>query len=46
LLPKALGSAYRDASLKAVAETGPGSTFPEACPWTIEQVLDGAFWPG
>jgi hypothetical protein len=46
-LPKALASAYRAASLEAVAETGlPGSTFPEACPRTIEQVLDGAFWPG
>jgi uncharacterized Zn finger protein len=47
LLPKALASAYRDAALEAVAETGlPGSTFPEACPWTVEQVLHGGFWPG
>ncbi len=47
LLPKALASAYRDASLEAVAETGlPAATFPEACPWTVEQVLDGGFWPG
>jgi hypothetical protein len=47
LLPKALGSAYRDASLEAVAETGlPRSGCPEARPWTIEQVLDGAFRPG
>ena len=47
LLPKALASAYRDASLEAVAETGlPAATFPEACPWTVEQVLDGWFWPG
>jgi hypothetical protein len=46
-LPNALASAYRDASLEAVAETGlPGDTFPDACPWTIEQILDGAFWPG
>ena len=47
VLPSALASAYRDASLEAVAETGlPGGTFPEACPWTVEQVLDGGFWPG
>ena len=46
LLPKALASAYRDASLEAVAETGlPGATFPAACPWTVEQALDGGFWP-
>jgi Domain of unknown function DUF29 len=46
LLPKALASAYRDASLEAIAETGlPGATFPEACPWTAEQVLDRGFRP-
>src|SRR5208283_6202845 len=46
LLPQALASAYRDAALEAVAETGlAGSTFPDACPWTVEQVLDGGFWP-
>ncbi len=47
LLPQALTSAYRDAALDAVAETGlPGATFPAACPWAVEQVLDGGFWPG
>jgi hypothetical protein len=47
ILPKALAPAYRDASLEAVAETGvAGATFPEACPWTVEQVLDAGFWPG
>lgn len=47
LLPQALASAYRRASLEAVAETElPSATFPEACPWTVEQVLDGGFWPG
>lgn len=46
LLPQALASAYRRATLEAVAETGlQGSTFPEACPWTVEQALDGGFWP-
>src|SRR5271165_4702977 len=47
LLPQALAAAYRDAALEAVAETGlPEATFPSACPWTVEQVLDGGFWPG
>ncbi len=47
LLPQALASAYRKARLEAVAETElPVATFPEACPWTVEQVLDGGFWPG
>jgi len=47
LLPQALASAYRDAALEAVAETGlPGSTFPADCPWAVEQVLDSGFWPG
>ena len=46
LLPQALASAYRKATLEAVAETGlAGPTFPAACPWTVEQVLDGGFWP-
>jgi hypothetical protein len=47
LLSQALTSAYRDAALEAVAETGlPGATFPGACPWTAEQALDAGFWPG
>jgi Domain of unknown function DUF29 len=47
LLPQALASAYRRAALETAAETGlPGATFPDACPWTVEQVLDGGFWPG
>jgi uncharacterized Zn finger protein len=47
LLPQALASAYRDAALEAVAETGlAGATFPDTCPWTVEQALDGGFWPG
>src|SRR5579863_9871820 len=46
LLPQALASAYRRATLEAVAETGlPGATFPLACPWTVEQVLGDGFWP-
>jgi hypothetical protein len=47
LLPQALATAYRDAALEAVAETGlAGATFPAVCPWTVEQVLDAGFWPG
>ncbi len=47
LLCQALASAYRDAALEAFAKTGlAGPTFPDACPWTAEQVLDGGFWPG
>jgi hypothetical protein len=46
LLPQALTTAYRKAALEATAETGlPGATFPAACPWTVEQVLDAGFWP-
>jgi Domain of unknown function DUF29 len=46
LVPQALASAYRKASREAVAETGlPGAMFPDKCPWTVEQVLDGGFWP-
>ena len=34
-------------ALEAVAETGlAGSTFPDTCPWTAEQVLDKGFWSG
>ena len=47
LLPQALLSAYRDAALEAVAETGPpGGTFPQACPWSEGQVLDAGYRPG
>ena len=47
LLPQALASAYQNAWREAVAETGlAATTFPEACPWTAEQVLDRGFWPG
>lgn len=41
----ALAEAYHDARPIAEAETGL-SGLPVACPWTIEQVLDHAFWPG
>ncbi|HZZ61404.1 MAG TPA: DUF29 domain-containing protein [Roseiarcus sp.] len=46
LLPEALAAAYRDAPLEAAAEIGlPRTTFPETCPWTIDEVLSERFWP-
>jgi hypothetical protein len=39
-----LAEAYSSARRVAEAETGLGG-LPEACPWSIEQVLDHAFWP-
>ena len=46
LAPGALATAYRDAVIEAIAETGlPGPMFPEICPWTFEQVLSAEFWP-
>ena len=47
LLPQALASAYRKAALEATAETGLAqSTFPEPCPWTVDEVLNQGFSPG
>jgi Domain of unknown function DUF29 len=38
--------AYAFACRLAPDATGlPPTTFPEACPWTLAQVLDEAFWP-
>ena len=46
LLPTALAEGYPHARERASAETHlPTTTFPEPCPWTVEQVLDNAFWP-
>jgi hypothetical protein len=46
LLPEALALAYRDAPLETAAETGLAkTTFPETCPWTVDEVLDKGFWP-
>jgi hypothetical protein len=45
-LPTALADAYRTARRSAARETGlPLATFPERCPWTLEQVLDEDFLP-
>jgi hypothetical protein len=41
-----LATAYRHAREDAADETDlPRATFPEVCPWTVEQVLDVDFWP-
>jgi hypothetical protein len=40
-----LTTAYRHAREDAADETGHAmATFPEACPWTVAQVLDENFW--
>ena len=37
---------YRAARREASRQTGlPLATFPEACPWTLGQLLDEAFFP-
>jgi hypothetical protein len=38
--------AYASVRRQTAAETGLSlETFPAACPWTAEQVLDDDFWP-
>jgi hypothetical protein len=45
-VPALLASAYPRARRLASAETGlPLATFPETCPWTVDQVLDEDFLP-
>jgi hypothetical protein len=42
-----LAQAYGEAVAKAAAETGLAEqTFPVACPYRVEQVLDASFLPG
>ncbi len=41
-----LAESYARARRTAARQTGlPLETFPQACPWTVEQVLDEAFFP-
>jgi hypothetical protein len=41
-----LATAYRHARRDATIHTGrPPATFPDACPWSVEQVLDADFLP-
>ena len=46
-LPESIADAYRKARGEAYAETGlPKETFPAACPWSFERMMDENFWPG
>ena len=46
LVPEALTDVYPSARSIASHETHlPLDTFPSACPWTVDQVLDADFWP-
>jgi hypothetical protein len=45
-LPTLLQECYPHARRRAARQTRlPPTTFPETSPWTVEQVLDAAFWP-
>ena len=45
-LKEILESAYNQATLDAFKETGLEiETFPEICPWTIEQISQDEFYP-
>ncbi len=46
-LPEAMADAYGDAILAAVRETDlEADSFPTACPWTFERIMDSGFLPG
>jgi hypothetical protein len=45
LMEEAIEDVYLDALALAVTETGL-ETFPDDCPYAIEQILDEAFFPG
>jgi len=46
LIPAAIGDAYEDAALEAVAETKLSrATFPASCEWSFDQLMDSDFWP-
>ena len=45
-LPEAIADAYGDAVIGAGGETGfPEQTFPNDCPWSLDQIMDADFWP-
>jgi hypothetical protein len=42
-----LARAYTRARIQAMEQTGlPLATFPESCPWSLDELLDEDFWPG
>jgi hypothetical protein len=46
VLPEVLDDAYHLGTRSAVRESElPVAAFPAACPWTLEQAMDEAFWP-
>jgi Domain of unknown function DUF29 len=46
VLPEAIERAYGNAVIAAEAETGlPESSFPAACPWSVEEMMAEDFWP-
>lgn len=46
MLGTAISEAYRVARIQATNETGlSDETFPNACPWTGNQILNEGFWP-
>ncbi|WP_120799971.1 DUF29 domain-containing protein [Thiocapsa rosea] len=45
-LPALIDKAYPLARRNALAETGlPEATFPQDCPYAIDQLLDDSYWP-
>jgi len=45
-IPRLLQECYPHARRKAARQTRlPLAALPETCPWTVEQILDDAFWP-
>jgi hypothetical protein len=47
IVAEAMTRAYRRAIGEAGLETGlPERTFPAECPWSFDQIMDAAFWPG
>lgn len=44
-LPEVLEDAYRLAVIGAARQTRKDGDFPNACPWTLEEVLNEGFWP-
>ena len=45
-LPEVIVGAYARAQLGAARETGlDRATFPAACPWSFDQMINAEFWP-
>ncbi len=47
VMAEAITQAYGNAVIEAEAETGLAeSTFPQTCPWSMEQIMQADYWPG